>query len=159
MRAPRLVQVMRNKSDAMASELVARIRASVECSDLLAHVPEGEQKQYAREIYRDLTDWLVNRRETVLEQRYVALGRRRAGQGVPISHLFRAVTIAHQYLWDYMQQECLHEDPVEFWGGVILLRSLSEFFDRIVHCVLIGYEQMEENKSAALTFLGQGRSA
>jgi hypothetical protein len=150
---------MRNKSDAMASELVARIRASVKCSDLLIHVSEGEQKQYAREIYDDLTEWLANRRDSVLEQRYVALGRRRASQGVPVSHLFCAVTIAHEYLWNYMQQECLHEDPVEFWGGVILLRSLSDFFNRVAYFALVGYEQVGEDRSAALAVLQQGRSA
>jgi hypothetical protein len=99
---------MRSKSDAMASELVGRIRASAKCGDLLTQVPEGEQKQYAREIYEDLTAWLVNRRDSVLEHRYVDLGRRRASQGVSVSHLFCALTIAHEYLWDYMQQECLH---------------------------------------------------
>jgi hypothetical protein len=148
---------MRDKSDAMAGELVARIRASAKCGDLLAHVPESEQKQYAREIYEDLTEWLVNRRDSVLEQRYVDLGRRRAGQEVSISHLFSAVTIAHEYLWDYMQQECLHEDPIEFWGGVILLRSLNDFFYRVVYFALVGYEQVGEGKSAAESFLQQGR--
>lgn len=137
---------MRNKSDAMAGELVTKIRASVECRDLPIRVPESEQMQYAREIYQDLTVWLVNQRDSFLEQRYVALGRRRASQGVPARHLFCAVIIAHQYLWDYMQQECLYEDPVEFWSGVMLLRSLSDFFDRVAYWVLIGYEQTAENE-------------
>lgn len=159
MRAPRLVQIMRDKSESMSDEVVARIRTSVECCDLRCHVPETEQKQYAREIYQDLTEWLVNPSESVLEQRYVALGKRRAGQGIPASHLFSAVTIAHEHLWDYMQQECLHEDPVEFLGGVILLRSLSSFFDRVVYFALIGYEQMGQDESAAMAFLGRRRSA
>ena len=159
MRAPRLVQIMRDKSEAMSGELVTKIRASVECSDLLVHVPESEQKQYAREIYQDLIEWLENRKDSVLEQRYVALGKRRASQGIPASHLFSAVTIAHECLWDYMEQECLHEEPVEFLGGVMLLRSMSSFFDRVVHFALIGYEQMGQDESAALAFLGRRRSA
>jgi hypothetical protein len=159
MRAPKLVQVMKDKSDAMASELVVKIRASAKCRDLQVRVSESEQKQYAREIYQDLTEWLVNKTDSVLAQRYVALGRHRASQDVPVSNLFCAVTIAHESLWNYMQQECLHEDPVEFWGGVILLRSLSDFFDRVVYFALIGYEQGAKDKSGALAFLAQGRSA
>jgi hypothetical protein len=150
---------MRDKADAMSGDLVTKIRASAECRDLLVHVPESEQKQYAREIYQDLTEWLVNRTDSALEQRYVALGKRRADQGIPVSHLFSAVTIAHEYLWDYMQQECLHEDPVEFLGGVVLLRSLSSFFDRVVYFALIGYEQAGEGQSAAWTLPGRRRSA
>jgi hypothetical protein len=158
MRAPRLLLIMRDKSDAMTSELVTKIRVSAECGDLVIHVPESEQKQYAREIYQDLTEWLVSRRDSALEQRYLALGRRRARQGFPASHLFSAVTLARENLWDYMQQECLHEDPVEFWGGVMLLRSLGDFFDRVIYCALVGYEQVAESESAPPA-LGRRRSA
>jgi hypothetical protein len=149
---------MRDKSDAMASELVTRITASADCRDLLTHVPESEQKQYAREIYQDLTEWLENRRDSVLEQRYVALGRRRASQRIPASHLFCAVTIAHECLRDYIQQECLHEDPVKLLGGVIGVHSLRDFFDRVVFLALIGYAQAGEDESAGATYLGR-RSA
>lgn len=159
MRAPRLVQVMKDKSIFMSEGLVGRIRASSKCNTLLFRVPESEQEEYAHAIYRDLIQWLEDETESRLEERYVALGRRRACQGVPINQLFWAVTVANEYLWDYMQQECLHEDPVEFWGGVMLLRSLARFFDRIVYFALIGYEQAGVNESAALAFLGRRQSA
>ena len=71
----------------------------------------------------------------------VVLGLLRAQQGIPFSNLFWAVCIAHEYLWQYMQDECLLEEPVEFWGGVILLRSMTQFFDRVLYFVLRGYEQ------------------
>jgi hypothetical protein len=41
----------------------------------------------------------------------------------------------------------------------MLLRSLTEFFDRVVYFALIGYERVGEDESAALAFLGRGRSA
>jgi len=34
----------------------------------------------------------------------------------------------------------LIEEPVEFWGGVILLRSLNQFFDRALYLTLLGYQ-------------------
>jgi hypothetical protein len=43
-----------------------------------------------------------------------------------------------------MQQECLLEEPVEFWGGVQLLHSLNQFFDRAVYFVSIGYQKAGE---------------
>jgi hypothetical protein len=150
---------MKDKSDAMSGELVTKIRASAEWSDLLVHIPESEHRQYAREIYQDLTEWLVDQKDSVLEQRYVALGRRRASQGIPASHLFCAVTIAHDCLWDYMEQECLYEEPVEFLGGVTLLRSLSRFFDRVVYFALIGYAQASEDGSVAGALSERRRSA
>ncbi|PYX46951.1 MAG: hypothetical protein DMG79_15075 [Acidobacteria bacterium] len=159
MRAPKLVQLMKANSSNMSAELVKKIRKSNRCSDLLRRVPESEQKQYALEIYRDLTEWLTNETDSILEKPYVALGIHRAGQAVPQFKTFWAVAIARDHFWDYVQQECLHEEPVEFWGGVRLLRLLDSFFDQVFYCVLLGYERAGKNESMALSFLARRRSA
>ena len=49
--------------------------------------------------------------------------------------------IAREYLWEYMQQERLLEEPVEFWGGATLLHSLNQFFDRALYFTLLGYQK------------------
>ena len=139
MRAPKLVQHMKTDAVRMSEGLILKIRNSERCSELFIKVPAEEQKRYALEIYRDLTDWLAAESDAVIESRYVNLGIRRANQGVPFTQLFWAVCIAREYLWEHMQQECLLEEPVEFWGGVMLLRSLNQFFDRALYFTLLGY--------------------
>jgi hypothetical protein len=104
-------------------------------------------------------EWLADETDSVLEHHYVGLGVRRAGQGVPLSQMFRAVTIAREHLWDYAQQECFHEEPVEFLGGVALLRSLNSFFDQVLYFALTGYEKASGDESAAFSFLSSRRSA
>jgi len=141
MRALKLVQHMKTNADSMSEGLIQKIRSSDRCSELLRRVPAEEQKRYALEIYRDLTDWLAVEIDSLVELRYVDLGIQRAHQGVSLSNVFWAVCIAREYLWDYMQQECLLEEPVEFWGGVMLLRSLSQFFDRALYFTLVGYQK------------------
>jgi len=140
MRALKLVQHMKANAGRMSEALIQKIRASDRCSELLVRVPAEEHKQYALDIYSDLTAWLATETESSIEERYVALGMRRAQQSVPFSDLFWAVCIANEYLWEYMQQECLLEEPVEFWGGVQLLRSLNQFFDRALYFASIGYQ-------------------
>lgn len=159
MRAPKLVQHMKANSSVMTDALVGKIRASGKCTELLQKVSEGEQKEYAGQVFRDLTDSMSEEADSALEKRYVALGIRRAEQGVPRFQMFWAVCIAREYLWEYVQQECLQDEPVEFWGGVMLLRALNEFFDRILYFALLGYEKAEENKAAAWTFLTDRQSA
>jgi hypothetical protein len=39
------------------------------------------------EIYRNLSDWLLSKTPSEIEERYEALGMRRAKQGVPFSEL------------------------------------------------------------------------
>ncbi len=149
MRALKLVQYMKANADRISEELIQRIRSSDRCGDLLRRVPAEEQKRYTLEIYRDLMDWLAVEIDSLVELRYVDLGIQRAHQGVPFSEMFWAVCIARDYLWDYMQQECLLEEPVEFWGGVILLHKLNQFFDRALYFTLIGYQKAGKGELAA----------
>jgi hypothetical protein len=160
MRAPKLVQHMKTNAAAMSDGLIQKIRGSDQCSALSLRVPPEEQKRYASEIYRDLTDWLAAEADAIIEQRYVALGIRRANQGIPFSQLFWAVCIAREHLWEYMQHECLLEEPVEFWGGVMLLRSLNQFFDRALYFTLLGYQKAGKDElSGASTTIAQRQSA
>jgi hypothetical protein len=143
MRAPRLVQHLRANADSMSERLLEKIRNSDSCRDLLLSVPSEEHKRYSLEIYLDLVEWLASENSSVFESRYLELGIRRSQQGVPVSQLFWAVCITREYLWNYIQQECLIEEPVEFWGGVMLLRSVNQFFDRALYAALIGYQKAE----------------
>src|ERR1700740_3120123 len=140
MRADKLVQHLRADADSMSERLLEKIRNSPRCGDLLLRVPAEEHKHYAVDVYRDLVEWLAAETDSVIVSRYVELGARRAQQGVPFSHLFWAVCISREYLWEYIQQECLLEEPVEFWGGVMLLHSLNQFFDRVLYFALLGYQ-------------------
>ena len=104
-------------------------------------VHADEQARQGLEVYSDLTEWLATESDTTIEDRYIALGMRRARQGVPFSNLYWAVCIAHEHLWEYIQEECLLDEPVEFWGGVMLLRSLTRFFNRALYFSLAGYQK------------------
>jgi hypothetical protein len=141
MRAGKLVAHMKANVERVSEEVTKKIRASQKCVVLSRTLTVDEQNRATADIYRDLTTWLATESDSGIEQRYVVLGLLRAQQGVPFSNLFWAVCIAQEYLWQYMQQETLLEEPVEFWGGVILLSSMTQFFNRVVYFALQGYEQ------------------
>lgn len=141
MHAAKFIQHMKTNADRMCDSVTQRVRNSNRCSELTIRVPVAEQRRCNLEIYRDLIDWLAADTDAIIEKQYVALGMRRAQQGVPLSQLFWAVCIAREHLWDHMQQECLIEEPVEFWGGVNLLHSLNQFFDRALYFTLRGYQR------------------
>lgn len=148
MRALKLIQHMKTNAERMTDEVLRKIRDSKRCSELLLAVSAEEQKQSTLNVYRDLTAWLGTESDATIEQRYTSLGALRSRQGVPFSNLYWAICIAHEHLWAYMQQECLLEEPVEFWGGVILLRSLTQFFNRALYFALLGYEQVAAGDGA-----------
>ncbi len=91
MRVPKLVEHMKANAWRMSDAVLRKIRASDIYRELLAKVPVDEHKQYALDIYSDLTAWLSTETEAKIEERYLALGQRRAQQDVPFSDLVWAV--------------------------------------------------------------------
>ena len=148
MHAIKLVRHMKANADPMSGTVIQKIRASERCAGLALNISAEEQKHTIAEVYRDLVDWLATETSSSIRERYIAMGVRRAQQGVPFTDLYWAVCIAHEYLWEYMQQECLLDEPVEFWGGVNLLRSLTQFFDNAFYFILLGYQKAGKNELA-----------
>ncbi len=137
----KLVQHMKDNSEQMLEGFIRNLRASGRCDELLRRVPAEEHRQYLMGTFHDMTDWLTAETDSIIEQHYVALGMRRSQLGVPFSDLFWAMSIARDLLWDYVQQECLLEEPVEFWGGLNLLRLINRFFDRAGYYALVGHQK------------------
>jgi hypothetical protein len=149
MRALKLVQHVKANADRTTEGLIRKIRRSNRCADLLLNVPAEEHKRDALGMCLDLTDWLATETDSIVDESYVALGVRRAQQGIPFNQVLWAVCIARDYLWEYIQQECLLDEPVEFWGGVNLLRSVNQFFDRALYFTLAGYQKAGKDSFAA----------
>jgi len=127
-------------ADHLCEEFMQKIKRSERCKEFLQKVPAEDQRQTTREIYKNLTDWLLTDTDTVTEARYVGVGMRRAQQGVPLSGLFWAVRATREYFWEYVERETLLDTPGDFWGGIQLLRKMDQFFDRALYFVIIGYE-------------------
>ena len=137
--ALRLVQLIEDHADKLSEGLLARLRRSGRCVDLLSLVPPHELKHRTYEIYRNLTDWMLNKTESEIEEKYSSVGARRAHQGVPFSQLLYAIHATKQHLWEYLLQEGLLE-PGELIGEMDMLHQIEHFFDRAVSYAAMGYE-------------------
>lgn len=140
----RLVQLIEANADRLSEGLMHKVRNSERSSDFLQRVPPDEVKRRTYEIYRNLSDWLLTKTESEIEERYVGLGMRRARQGVPYSAFLWAVSTTKEYLWDFLRQEGLLEQPVDLFGEIDLLHSLEVFFDRALYFAALGYESVRQ---------------
>jgi len=138
--AHKFVDQVDTHADQLCELFMQRIKGSDRCRALLQRVPAVELQQSIRTIYRNLIDCLLNQTDSLSEELYLRLGARRAQQGVPSSASFWAVCASRQYFWEYMESETLLEDPADVWGGVELLRSLDQFFDRVLYFIIMGYQ-------------------
>lgn len=136
----RLVQLIEDHADKLSEGLARKLTGSERCKRLVQLVPAEEVRRRGYEIYRHLGDWLTNKTEPEIEERYVGIGRRRALQGVPYPDFLWAVTLTKEFLWEYLEREGLLEEPVELFGEMELLHTLERFFECAVYYAAIGYE-------------------
>ena len=143
--AIRLVHLIEEHADHLAAGLLKKWKETEACSELLALVPAQELEHRAHEIYRNVADWLLNKKEWEIQERYIGLGARRAHQGVPYSQMLYAIQSIKEHLWDFMRQEGLLE-PTELIGEFEFLYALEKFFDRAAYFASVGYESARESE-------------
>ena len=144
MYAFKLIQLIETRADRLSEGLMHRLKKNDRCSELLQRVPSDELRRRSYEIYRDLSDWLLNKAESELEERYVVLGMKRAAQGVPYTDLLWAVSTTKEYLWEFMLAEGLFEEPIDLFGEIDLLYSMDRFFNRILYFAAMGHERARQ---------------
>jgi hypothetical protein len=140
----RLVQLIEAHADNLSEGLIRKLRSSRRCDELFRKVSADELKRRSYEIYRHLSDWMIAKTESEIEERYVGLGIRRAKQGVPFSQFLWAITVTKEHLWDCLQREGLLEEPVDFYGEMQLLKSLERFFESALYFASTGYESVQQ---------------
>jgi len=145
--AVRLVNLIETHADKLSEGLLHKLKNSDQCSELLEKVPDEELTRRTHEIYRNLSDWLLTKTESEIEERYVGLGIRRARQGVSFSAFLWAISATKEYLWEFLQREGLLEEPLELFGELELLHSLERFFDRILYFASIGFESARRGEA------------
>jgi hypothetical protein len=145
--AMRLVRLIEEHSDELARGLMSRLDRHPSLVEL-RRVPAEELRQRVYEVYRNLSDWLLNKTEGEIEARYTAIGARRAIQGVPLSQVVFALHAVKEYLWEFLQREGLVERHVELFQEIELLRLVERFFDRAIYFAARGYEQAEKARAA-----------
>ena len=144
MLAVRLVKLIENHIEQLSRDLSEKVWNSPRCSDL-SKVPVSELQARTREIYRNLSDWLLDKAETQLEQRYTELGAARAQQSVAYSHFAWAIISTKEHVRTFIQREGQSENAMELHGELELQLLLGRFFDLVLYYAAVGYDQ-ERNR-------------
>jgi hypothetical protein len=145
MLAVRLVKLIESHIEQLSRELSEQVWNSPRCSDL-SKVPASELQARTREIYRNLSDWLLDNAETQVERRYTELGVARAQQGVAYSHFVWAIISTKEHVRTFVQREGLSDSAMELHGEMELQLLLGHFFDLVLYYTALGYER-ERNRT------------
>jgi hypothetical protein len=136
----RLVRMIETHSNELAACLLNRIRNSEATPDY-KRVSDDDLRERGYEMYQHLGDWLLTRDEFDLQQRYQAIGARRAQQQVPFSQLSWAIILSKENLWEFLKKHSEMERPAEVFAELEMLELLDLFFDRASYHAAVGYEK------------------
>ena len=145
--AARFVRLIQAHSEELAKRLVEKGLSSERMSDM-RKVPREELQLCAYEIYHNLSDWLLTKTESDIEKRYTAIGARRAGQGVALSHLLYAIMLVKENLFEFLERQGLVEFPIELYQQLELFQLVDKFFDRAIYYAARGYESAQVARAA-----------
>ena len=144
MLAVRLVKIIESHIEQLSRDLSEKVWNSPRCSDL-NKVPASELQTRTREIYRNLSDWLLDKADAQVERRYTELGKARAQQGVDFSHFVWAIISTKEHVRAFVQREGLSDSAMELHGELELQLLLGQFFDLVLYYAAVGYDQ-ERNR-------------
>jgi hypothetical protein len=135
----KLVRLIEKHSEELAFELAQQVRDSERTSDF-EKIPSDELRLAAVEVYRNLEEWLMQKKEDEIGKRFRTIAVRRASQGVRLCQLVWVLVISRNHLLHFLQQESCVDTIFELFGELELQQMLNQFFDRAVYYSILGYE-------------------
>jgi hypothetical protein len=108
----KLVRLIERHSEELALGLAQRLQDSERTRDF-KKIPRDELHLTAMEVYRNLEEWLLQKKEDDIEKRFRAIAGRRAAQAVRLQQLVWALIISRNHLWHFLQRECFVDSIVE----------------------------------------------
>jgi hypothetical protein len=133
-----LVRQIEQNADKLAADVVRCIKADKRAT---AYHQLSDQKfeEYVLDLYKNLGHWLRSRTWTVLETVYERKGRDRYHDGMPLAHVVFAFTKTKTMLLDYIRSS-VEGDPTDRDMELQLVMTISQFFDRVIYHIVMGYE-------------------
>ena len=145
MLAMRLVRLIEAHSESLSRGLAEQIRKSERASDF-QKIPTEDLQLAATEVYRNLGEWLLQKTERDIAERFRAVAARRAAEGIGLHQFVWALMLSRDHLWHFLRRESFADNVVAMHGEMELLTLLNQFFDRVIYHAIVGYAEAAESE-------------
>ena len=141
----KLVRLIEKHSDALSRELMQQVMKSEHASDF-QKIPAEDLRLAATDLYRNLGEWLLQKRESDIATRFKEVAARRVEEGIRPHHMIWALMLTRDYLWRFLRREAFLDSIVELHAELELQQLLNQFFDRAIYYAIQGYQDAEEKR-------------
>jgi hypothetical protein len=146
----RLIELIEIHATRLAADATQDLRSSPRTAGFRS-VPQDDLERRVFQLFHHLGNWIGNPKSEQVEAEFVDWGRRRFGQGIPLSEIVYAIVILKQHLRRYIRDNGLVDAAFpRIDGDYVLpmhLHSLhdlnvrvGEFFDEALYYLTRGYE-------------------
>jgi hypothetical protein len=148
----KLVQLVEAHWEQISERIVHKIYTDPRLAKI-STLSESEIRERAREVVKNIGEWLGTSRDEALAQRCEALGRQRFEDGIPLHEVVLARFIIKEGLMEFVHDHAFVETSLELYAERELEKSVGNLFDRMIYYVIRGYEEamreVDQRASAA----------
>jgi len=148
MLSTRLLHEIEAHADQLASAILCRFDANENLAGYQALSPTVLHDRI-REVCEHLGEWLTEKTEDSLRERYTALGRRRFVEGVPLDEVVLAFQITKDRILAFARSQGFSDTALELFGREELELRVSHFFDRAIYYLVRAYEEARRSQKMA----------
>ncbi len=110
-------------------------------------LPRTELHNRVYDVYRNLGQWITEKAEGPVSSTYMALGRRRRAEGIPLQQVVQALIVTKRHIVSYVRSSLPVDTAVELHQEEELNLMLGRFFDNAIYFTVKGYEQASVKQS------------
>jgi hypothetical protein len=141
----KLVRLIEEHSNELTDQLVYKLHsASRTCA--LREVSPAELRSRVQELLWHFHTWLVSKTDSKMQERYIEIGRHDASRNVALPDLCWAIIVIKEHVWEFVERQAFHSNPVEILAEFELMRFMDLFFDNLLCCVVEGYQQQRDQR-------------
>ena len=150
--AEKLVELIEINAARLSADVAADLAANDRTRGFRT-VPRGELEARIFQIVHHLGDWISDRRSEKVKTEFAEWGRRRFGQGIPLSEIVYSIVVLKRHLRRYIRDNGLVEAsfprverdyvlPMHLNSLQELNAQMGLFFDEALYHLSCGYEEV-----------------
>ncbi|MBZ5553338.1 MAG: hypothetical protein LAO21_11505 [Acidobacteriia bacterium] len=138
--ALKLVRLIEKNADVLADRLLKAVNEHPRTQIFCKNIPREELHDRAYEIYRHLSDCIMQKTDDEIRKKNFGIGERRAEQGVPLHEVIFALILVKENLWKEVKGSGIGDNAIELFQALELIDRVSQFFDKAIYYMALGYE-------------------
>ena len=146
----KLIELIETHANSLTMDVARDLSTNPRTTGFRA-VREGDLEQRVFQLFHHLGNWIGSPTSERVEAEFVEWGRRRFGQGIPLSEIVYAIIVLKHHLRRYIRDNGLVDAafpriegdyvlPMHLHGLQDLNTRVGEFFDEALYHLTRGYE-------------------